>query len=591
MDKNLRESGLDIIGDVKWGAHFCQFYHTKDDLLDVLVPYFKAGLENNEFCIWVTSEPLNEQDAKEAMRGALPDFDIFLARGQIEIIPYSEWYVRNGVFNAERVLKGWVDKLNGALANGYEGMRLTGNTFWLEKKDWKSFKDYEETVHGVIGKSPLIALCTYSLGKCGAKEIMDVVSNHQFALVKNEGRWSIVESSERKRAEKQLLDSEKRYRGLYESIKDGIVRCDIKGSIIDCNQAYLDMLGYNRAEIEKLTYQRLTPLKWHKMEAQLVQDQIMGRGYSDEYEKEYIRKDGTVFPVNLKVWLIKNEQGGPEGTWAIIRDITERKEAEEKINKLNEELKLNIARLEDVNKELVAFSYSLAHDLGAPVRIIDGFSRIVLDDYSDKLDDTGKEFLGIIRNNTQKMGQFIHDLLSLSRLGRLEMNLRDINMSELAKDVFDELKAAAPGRTIQCSIKRLPHAKGERTMIHQVFTNLIGNAVKFTRQKKNAVVEVGGRSEKNENVYYVKDNGVGFDMKHSERLFGVFKRLHTDDEFEGTGAGLAIVQRIITRHGGRVWAEARVNEGATLYFTIPKDPSEDEKGTVTRRKKRFDFWG
>jgi len=183
----LRRSGLETVGAVPWGTHFCQFYETANDLIDVLVPYFKAGLENNEFCMWVTSEPLSKEEAENAMRKAVPDFDKFLKKGQIEIVPHSEWYLKDGDFDLQRVLDAWIEKLGKALAKGYDGIRVTGNTAWLEKKDWKDFADYEEKVNSVIGKYRMIAICTYSLGRCGASEVLDVVRHHQFALIRRRG--------------------------------------------------------------------------------------------------------------------------------------------------------------------------------------------------------------------------------------------------------------------------------------------------------------------------------------------------------------------------------------------------------------------
>ena len=199
--EKTRKTGVYVIGDIPWGTHFCLFYHTKEDLIDILVPYFKTGLENNEFCMWVTSEPLAENEAKNAMKNAVPYFDRYLKRGQIEIIPYTEWYLKGGVFDLQRVLDSWIDKLNQALTKGCDGMRVTGNTAWLEKRDWKNFTDYEEEINKTIVEHRMLAICTYWLDKCGTSEIIDVVSNHQFALIRKEGKWKSIESSERKRDE------------------------------------------------------------------------------------------------------------------------------------------------------------------------------------------------------------------------------------------------------------------------------------------------------------------------------------------------------------------------------------------------------
>ncbi|MDO8682575.1 MAG: MEDS domain-containing protein, partial [Armatimonadota bacterium] len=197
----LRRTGIDLIGDVPWGTHFCQFYQTKQDLIDILVPYFKTGLENNEFCMWVTSEPLGVDEAKASLKAVVPNLDRYLDNEQIEIISYTDWYVKDGGFERNRVLNGWVEKLNAALERGLDGLRLTGNTFWLEKSDWDDFTYYEQVVNEVIGNYKMLAICTYSLEKCGGVEVADVVSNHQFSLMKREGRWTIIESSEHKRTE------------------------------------------------------------------------------------------------------------------------------------------------------------------------------------------------------------------------------------------------------------------------------------------------------------------------------------------------------------------------------------------------------
>ena len=226
-------------------------------------------------------------------------------------------------------------------------------------------------------------------------------------------------------------------------------------------------------------------------------------------------------------------------------------------------------RVAERTAELEAFSYSVSHDLRTPLRAIDGFSRVLLQDYGDKFDTECQRLLNIIRNNTHNMGQLIDDLLAFSRLGRQEMNPVDINMEELASAVFEELESTVPELKLRLSIGALPPARGDRAMIHQVFVNLLSNAIKFTRSEEPAVIDIGYKAEHDQGMYYVKDNGVGFDMKYAHKLFGVFQRLHTPDEFEGTGVGLAIVQSIIQRHGGRAWAEGNINQGATIYFTLP----------------------
>ena len=214
MEKELRKSGVDIIGYIPWGTHLCLLYQTVEDLIDILVPYFEAGLKNNEFCLWVTSEPLNKEAAEKALRKSVNNLDVYLEKGQIEIIPYTEWYLKGGTLDLQRAASGWTDKLNQALTSGYKGMRATGNTTWLEKNDWQRFMEYEKGSSDATGK--MLTICAYSLDKCGAPEIVDIISRHQFALIRSAGKWDIIQRYEHNRIEHALDKRVKELRCLYD---------------------------------------------------------------------------------------------------------------------------------------------------------------------------------------------------------------------------------------------------------------------------------------------------------------------------------------------------------------------------------------
>ena len=1186
----MRHTGLDVVGDVPWGTHFCQFYQTRQDLVDVLVPYFRQGLENNEFCMWVTSRPLGIDQAKRALRRAVPDLDDRIRRGQIEILSYDQWYRLDGRFDAQRVLQGWVQKEQAAREHGFDGLRLTGNTCWLEQSDWKSFADYEEAVNRAIGKHRMLALCTYRLDRCSASEIIDVVKTHQFAMIKRMGKWEIIENehhkgieaarretetsaynrrlieasldplitidadgkvtdvnaatekvtgrsrteligtdfsdyftqpdkaragyqqvfregsvqdyaleirhregrltpvlynasvyrdsdgkvigvfaaardvterrqmeaelrarslyarslieasldplvtispegkitdvnkateeatglprekligtnfseyftqrdkaeagyrsvladglvrdypltllhasgntmdvlynatvyrneagrvqgvfaaardiTERKRAEEaraqlaaivessddaikakdldgtilswnqgatriygytaaemigrsitalcpadhpseipQMLDRIRRgeyvqhyetvrqtkdgrlinvsltmspirdgsgkiigastiardisehkraeealrlagayNRSLIEASLDPLVTIDANGRIMDVNAAtekvtgrtrqeligadfsdyftepekaragyqqvfregsvqdypleirhvdghhtpvlynasvYRDERGkiigifaaarditrirqaelalrlasaYNRslieasldplvtvddqgkimdvnAAMEKVTghsrleligtdvsgyfteperaragYQKVfregsvqdyaleirhrdghhTPVVYNAsvyrdeggkviglfaaardvtrirqaeealriastynrslIEASLdplvtIDDQgkitdvnaatekvtgrsrseLIGTDFTDyftepqraragyqqvfregsvqDYALEIRHRDGHHTPVLYNASVYRDAAGKVIGVFAAARDITERRRVEEELRRLNDELEQRVvartAELAASNKELEAFAYSVSHDLRAPLRGIDGFAQALLEDYSEKLDPEGKGHLQRVRAASQRMGQLIDGILSLSRTTRSEMRRAAVNLSSLAQSIAGDLQKTEPNRVANFVIAPGLLVNADAGLLRILLENLLGNAWKFTSKHPIARIEVGVMQQDGENVYLVRDDGAGFDMAHAANLFGAFRRLHALTEFEGTGIGLATVQRIVHRHGGRVWAEGQVEKGATFYFTMP----------------------
>ncbi|MGO9138637.1 MAG: PAS domain S-box protein [Syntrophales bacterium] len=281
-----------------------------------------------------------------------------------------------------------------------------------------------------------------------------------------------------------------------------------------------------------------------------------------ELEHRIVRPDGSVRWVQDRAHPRFDQNGKLVRYIGATLDITERKQAEES-------LRTHAARLEAANKELESFSYSVSHDLRAPLRAIDGYARMLLKKHGHEFDEDSMRKFNVIRSSAHMMGQLIDDLLTLSRLGRKEISMSKIDMGVLIADVWKELQADTPDRKINLTVNRMPSGYGDRALIKQVYMNLLSNAVKFTKFRDTALIEVGGHVDGNDDVYYVKDNGVGFDMAYYDKLFGVFQRLHKADEFEGTGIGLATVQRMINRHGGRVWAEGKVDEGATFYFSLP----------------------
>lgn len=270
----------------------------------------------------------------------------------------------------------------------------------------------------------------------------------------------------------------------------------------------------------------------------------------------------------------RDVQGALVGVLGISRDITERKQAEQRIQHMNAELEQRVAErtraLAAANEELEAFAYSVSHDLRAPLRAIDGYTRILLEDFAPLLDDEGRRICRVVCDEARRMGALIDDLLAFSRLGRVDLRLAPVPVEALVQSVFAEIITAAAAQRVQFRASGLPDAIGDYTLLHQVWINLLANALKFSAKRDLICIDVEGWQSANEIVYLVRDNGAGFEMQYVHKLFGVFQRLHSEREFPGTGVGLAIVQRIVQRHGGRVWAEGAPDQGATFYFTLPR---------------------
>lgn len=373
---------------------------------------------------------------------------------------------------------------------------------------------------------------------------------------------------ERKRAEMSLHESEQRFRTIANAAPIPLVISRISdGEILFANPASSDIHGIPTNEF--IGMKALDIYENPEDRSGLIET-IRRQGFADGYEVRIKTVDGKLLWVSTTIKPIVFE--GEDAFFSTFIDVTDRKQAQEELLKLNSELEKRVrdrtAHLTAVNQELEAFSYSVSHDLRAPLRAVDGFSQALLEDYYDVFDDIGKDFLNRIRTESQRMGQLIDDLIALSRYTRSDMELQQVDLSEMARDQINELKQQNPDRSVHVSIQDNLIVQADYSLMQVVLQNLLNNAWKYSAKTANAKIEFGSRNQGGVCEYYVRDNGAGFDMAYVDKLFGAFQRLHAMDEFEGTGIGLATVQRIIHRHGGTVRAEGEINKGATFYFTV-----------------------
>jgi PAS domain S-box-containing protein len=372
---------------------------------------------------------------------------------------------------------------------------------------------------------------------------------------------------------------------MIDTANEGIWMIGPDAKTVSVNAKMAGLLGYDPKE---MMGQPVTAFLFEEdVPSFLEGSEKLRSGFSLHLERRLRCKDGRTLHTIISATPTFDDAQRFQGSFGMFTDITERKLAEAEILRLNRELEQRVvqrtAALEAANREMEAFSYSVSHDLRAPLRAISGFASALEQDCAASLDDEGKRYLSLIRQGASRMGHLIDDLLDLSRSSKGELAMQTVDMAALARQVYDELRAAVPERNIQFILGDLPSSPGDPALIRQVLANLLSNAIKYTSRKSEAVIEVTGKAEQDENIYSVKDNGAGFDMQFSNRLFGVFQRLHTHEEFEGNGIGLAIVKRIVERHGGRLWAQGEVEKGAEFSFTLPTGKKDSDRADAAEQ--------
>ena len=611
MTTEMRKTGVDVVGDMPWGTHFCLFYETRADLLETLVSYCKAGLENQEFCLWVVAEPLTAEDARRALERTVPDLDRYLADHSIEIVAAHDWYLQGGTFDLKRVISGWNEKLTSASARGYAGVRVTGDTAWLEKKDWKDFCEYEDSLNQAIAGQRLAVLCTYPLAACGAAEILDVVRTHQFAVTKRRGSWDVIETAGHKQAKAEIkrLNEELEERVLERTSQLMALNRDLTREVLQRQRAEEAL---QRSEAYLAEAQRIShtgsfgwdvssgQIFWSEETFRIVEyDQtvqpslelVLGRTHPEDralvqqsihravqeracfdFEHRFLMPDGSIKYVRVLGHPTIKPGSGDLRFVGAITDVTDRE--------LLRQAQADLAHVTRVTTmgELTA---SLAHEIKQPI------SAAVTDAQTclrwlgpDQPDVAGarEAALRTIKDAT-RASDIINRIRLLFKRGAPQRELLEVN--EIIQEMIGLLHSEATRYSISIHgelADHLPKIMADRVQSQQVLMNLILNGIEAIKD-----VGTGGtltiKSQQDDDrqlVISVIDTGVGLQPEQAEQVFHAFFTTKP----QGTGMGLPISRSIVESHGGRLWASTNSGRGATFHLTLPTAATAHEAASA-----------
>jgi PAS domain S-box-containing protein len=606
MATEMRKTGVDVVGDMPWGTHFCLFYETRADLLETLVSYCKAGLESQEFCLWVVAEPLTGEDARLALKRVVPDLDQYLADHSIEIVAARDWYLQDGTFDLKRVISGWNEKLTSASARGYAGVRVTGDTAWLEKKDWKDFCEYEESLNQAIAGQRLAVLCTYPLVACGAAEILDVVRTHQFAVTKRRGSWDVIETAGHKQAKAEIkrLNEELEERVLERTSQLMAVNRELTSEVLQRQRAEEAL---QRSEAYLAEAQRIShtgSFGWDVSSGQIfwseetfrifeydpankptvevilrrthpedrvffqeTLDQIARDRKAFDFEHRLLLPDGSVKYVQVVGHASINDESGTFEFVGAVTDITERRRAEEERERLRQ-VQADLAHVTRMTTmgELTA---SLAHEIKQPISAALTDAKTCLRWLGHDVPDVpeAREAASRLVKDVTRAADIIARVSSLFKKGALQRELVDVN--ELIREMIILLRSEANRYSIAIRTELaedLPKVMADRVQLQQVFMNLMLNGIDAMKETTGGVeLTIKSEAEDGRLLISVSDTGMGLPPEQGDMIFKAF--FTTKDN--GTGMGLPISRSIIESHGGRLWAAGTSGRGATFQFTLP----------------------
>lgn len=547
-------SGIENLGDIPWGTHLCDFFDTKQDLLDILVPYFKAGLKNNEFCLWIISEPINVREAFEAIEEAVPGFNEYFEKGCIEILPHSDWYLKGGKFDPRSVINGWFEKLNIALAKGFRGMRVSGMKSWIGNEVWEDFMDYERELNSYLKGQKILVLCAYPFEKCNSHSILEVTQVHQ-ASISTQLKKEIEKNDV---TEKSLQNSMANFKSIFDNTIVSYILLDTEFNFILFNEAanVWAKMAFGKEFETGMNFLEIVKEEQKEELVQIMKDVLSGKHIS--YETSYPIKDNSIQWEYIRFFPIKLDDGKSIGVCISAEDITKRKVSEVEKEKITLDI---IKRL----KTLEQYTYIVSHNLRAPVANIIGFSNLLSDEKYGQ--EEKKTFSEQLEASVRKLDEVIRDLGKILQVERDVLNLKE---TVSFADIVESIKYILSGNIEKEQVVVNTDFKVEeiisiKSFICSIFYNLITNSIKYRNHETDTLIEISSYKSGINIILKFKDNGSGIDLKkNGDKIFGLYKQFHSD--IKGKGMGLFMVKSQVETLGGTIRVDSETGKGTTFII-------------------------
>jgi PAS domain S-box-containing protein len=600
MDQTLRPTGIDVMGDVPWGTHFCNFYHTKDDLLSLQVPYFKAGLENNEYCVWIAAIPTPVEDCIIALREAVPNFDKYLERGGVEIISHNEWYLTNGRLDMDKIIQAAMDRLRIALDLGFEGLRMNGDESWLDRKKWHDFIEYERALNPAIQGKKLIISCDYKLSGCKAADVFDVAVLHECALTMRNGRWEILESPQMKETkaqlsrEKELLEkriadktrelhqianevkkersarekavlslkrSQSHLKAIVDTADIAFILFDSASNVCLFNPIadYWSRLSFGVHLKKGIYFPELLSKEGKQRFGGIMNKALSGQSVNEE--ASYPQENGTMEWYQISFNPVKDTNDEVIGVCCSANNITRYKVAESAHDRVS-------SQLEKRNKDLDKFAYILSHDLRAPLANMIGLAKMLKQGTLPESEKSEMEHF--LFQSFEKLDDVVHNLNRILHLEKEESLTKEkINLSELVNKVIARFKPVTMHDNIKISVdfSDANEICSVNSYLESIFYNLISNSLIYRYVGKSPTIEIMSEKQKDKLIIHFKDHKTGKPSKKKTEQVPTYKKLEVSGK--NKGIGLYTVKGRVEILGGSIGVSMLPDGGNEFRIELP----------------------